>query len=195
MRTDDGVGAPDRLSKFVQYFDNAMAPEFCARMIAGFDSMPQLQTPNGRGQRAGLEESAWTELNITPFADQALQGYFYDQIDRHLDRYNASLGLTIPIPSRPKLEDMRIKRYRIGRDEKFQPHFDAIDEKTNRYMVFLWYLNTVDEGGETTFCDLGLKVAPRAGRLLMFPPYWMFQHASLPPVSNDKYIVSTYMLF
>ena len=35
----------------------------------------------------------------------------------------------------------------------------------------------------------------RAGRLLMFPPYWMYQHAGLPPRSSDKYIISTYLLF
>ena len=34
-----------------------------------------------------------------------------------------------------------------------------------------------------------------AGRLLMFPPYWMFQHVGNAPVSNDKYILSTYLLF
>jgi hypothetical protein len=62
-------------------------------------------------------------------------------------------------------------------------------------MVFLWYLNDVAEGGETEFPDLRIKVQARTGRLLMFPPYWMFQHAGLAPVSNDKYIVSTYMLF
>ncbi len=64
-----------------------------------------------------------------------------------------------------------------------------------RYLVFLWYLNDVDEGGETAFVDIDMKVAPRAGRLLMFPPYWMYQHAGLPPVSNDKYIISTYLMF
>ena len=193
MPTD--VAAADRLPQFVRCYDRAMSPQMCERLIAGFDAMPQMQSPNGRGQRAGLEDSAWTELNITPFADQALQGYFYDQIDRHLALYNEAIGLTIPVPSRPKLEDLRIKRYRIGQDEKFQPHFDSIDQVANRFMVFLWYLNTVEKGGETVFCDLGIRVAPVAGRLLVFPPYWMFQHAGLPPVSNDKYIVSTYLLF
>ena len=42
---------------------------------------------------------------------------------------------------------------------------------------------------------LDLKVEPRAGRLLMFPPYWMYQHAGLPPVSGNKYILSTYLMF
>ena len=64
-----------------------------------------------------------------------------------------------------------------------------------RYLVFLWYLNDVADGGETVFVDIDMKVAPRAGRLLVFPPYWMYQHAGLPPVSNDKYIISTYLMF
>ncbi|WP_394687711.1 hypothetical protein [uncultured Xanthomonas sp.] len=32
-------------------------------------------------------------------------------------------------------------------------------------------------------------------RLLIFPPYWMFLHAGLPPRSGDKYILSTYLEF
>jgi prolyl 4-hydroxylase len=31
--------------------------------------------------------------------------------------------------------------------------------------------------------------------MLIFPPYWMYQHAGLPPLSNEKYILSTYLLF
>ena len=96
---------------------------------------------------------------------------------------------------RPRTDRLILKRYRPGGEEGFQPHFDSIDAVSGRYMVFLWYLNDVEQGGETQFCDLGIKVAPRTGRLLMFPPYWMFQHAGLPPVSGDKYILSTYLMF
>ena len=61
--------------------------------------------------------------------------------------------------------------------------------------MFLWYLNDVERGGATRFPGLGVEVAARAGRLLIFPPYWMFQHEGLPPESGDKYILSTYLLF
>ena len=104
-------------------------------------------------------------------------------------------GLRSPVPLRPRTDKLTLKRYRPGGDEAFQPHFDSIDAVCARYLVFLWYLNDVAAGGETEFLGLDLKVAPRAGRLLMFPPYWMYQHAGLPPVSGDKYILSTYMLF
>ena len=73
--------------------------------------------------------------------------------------------------------------------------FDSINEVCNRYLVLLWYLNDVEVGGETRFPQLDVKVQARAGRLLMFPPYWMYQHEGLPPQSGDKYIISTYLLF
>jgi hypothetical protein len=189
------TGAIADLRNYVQTFDLAMAPGFCLQMVANFERVPHLHVGNGRGYRAGLEESAWTELDLEPLMDDAFRGFFLDQIQRYLAQYNARLGLSIEVPMRPRLEHVRIKRYRAGADEGFQPHFDSIDAVANRYMVFLWYLNDVAVGGQTRFVDLDVEVPARAGRLLMFPPYWMFQHAGLPPVSNDKYIVSTYLLF
>ena len=191
--TPDAANA--RLEDYVQVFDGAMAPAFCAQMVANFEKMAQLHETKGRGVHGNLPGSAWTELNLSPLMDPAFQGFFIDQVQRHLAEYNRRLRLTIDVPMRPKMESVRIKRYRAGGDEGFEPHFDALDTSANRYLVFLWYLNDVAEGGETVFCDLGLRVAARAGRLLVFPPYWMFQHAGAPPVSNDKYIVSTYLLF
>jgi len=184
-----------QLRQCVQVYDDALTPVFCAQMIAAFDNTQQMHVANGRGHVAGLEGSAWTELNISPLADDAFKGFFHAQIDDYLARYNAALPMQLPVPPRPYIEDIRIKRYRAGTDEKFEPHYDAANKMCNRYMVFLWYLNDVAEGGETEFADLGLRVQARTGRLLMFPPYWMFQHAGLAPRSNDKYIVSTYLLF
>jgi hypothetical protein len=183
------------LSSYIQVFDNALTPEFCAGLIAGFEQNAALQGRNGRGVRPGLDESAWTELDVGKLADPAFMGFFLKQIETHLARYNQARPLTIPVPESPKTDHLVMKRYRHGGQEGFQPHFDAFGPACNRYLVFLWYLNDVAEGGETDFCDLGVKVEPRAGRLLMFPPYWMFQHAGRPPISGDKYIISTYLLF
>jgi hypothetical protein len=195
MPTEPFAAEPLRIERCIQVFDEALPADFCAQMVESFNRTSHLHVPNGRGFKRGFDASAWTELNISPLADAGFKGLFIKQIDEHLARYNERLGLTLPVPNRPRIEDIRIKRYRAGSDERFEPHFDSLDDKANRYLVFLWYLNDVAEGGETEFCNLGIKVAPRTGRLLMFPPYWMFQHAGLPPVSNDKYIVSTYLLF
>jgi prolyl 4-hydroxylase len=183
------------LADYIRVYDDDLTPDFCARLVGGFEQTRALQVRNGRGMRAGLEESAWTELDVGQLADDAFRGFFLAGIERALARYNADVALRIPVPMRPRTDRLILKRYRPGGDEAFQPHFDSIDEVCGRYLVFLWYLNDVAEGGETEFCDLGIKVAPRTGRLLVFPPYWMFQHAGRPPASGDKYILSTYLMF
>lgn len=195
MDTNIAAAPTGDLRNYVKYFDGALAPDFCAQMVSAFERAGNLLVPNGKGHQAGLDRSAWVELNISRLADTAFLGFFHVQIDKYLAEYNKLLPLTLPIPPRPTIDDLRMKRYRAGSEENFEPHFDSIDQKCGRYLVFLWYLNDVTEGGETEFCDLGIKVAPRTGRLLMFPPYWMFQHAGRPTVSNDKYIVSTYLMF
>lgn len=183
------------LRRYVQVFDDALPAAFCEQLIASFRQMTERHVVRGKGWRAGLDASAWTELDVTPLADDAFKGFFYKQIDDYLALYNQQFGLTIPVPASSLLDSLRIKRYTAGSGEAFQPHFDSLGEVSNRYMVFLWYLNDVEEGGETEFCDLGIKVNARTGRLLMFPPYWMYQHAGRPPLSGDKYILSTYLLF
>ncbi|HET9835396.1 MAG TPA: 2OG-Fe(II) oxygenase [Rhodanobacteraceae bacterium] len=183
------------LRDYIRWYDEALPPVFCAELINAFHASAQQHVKREPGWRSGLDDSAWTELDITPLADEAFKGFFFRQIDEFLARYNAEVGLSIPVPGSARLAEFRMKRYRPGADEKFQLHFDSINEVADRYLVFLWYLNDVAEGGETEFPDLQVKVAARAGRLLMFPPYWMYQHTGLPPRSGDKYILSTYMLF
>jgi hypothetical protein len=183
------------LSHYIRVYDHNLAGEMCTRMVDSFAGLARFQRANGRGMRTGLEESAWTELNVTALSDSHFQGMFRQIIDQALARYNQDIGLPIPIPNTPLVSELVMKRYRPGRDEQFQLHFDAIHYVSNRYLVMLWYLNEVEAGGETEFPYLNVSVKPQAGRLLMFPPYWMFQHQGLAPVSGDKYILSAYLLF
>lgn len=179
----------------VRCYDGDLQPGFCEQLVASFHSSSAWHSRNGAGSRAGLEHSAWTELNVSRLADPAFKGFFIQHIQQALARYNRDIGLSAEVPWRPRLADLRIKHYHAQAGDGFQPHFDACDEETGRYLVFLWYLNDVAEGGQTRFIDLDMEVAPRAGRLLIFPPYWMYMHAALPPRSGDKYIISTYLEF
>jgi hypothetical protein len=62
-----------------------------------------------------------------------------------------------------------------------------IKQSPLRRLTFIWYLNDIDEGGETEFIT-GEKIKPEAGKLLFFPPLWTFLHRGVPPKSNIKYI-------
>lgn len=191
------MNAPTRqdLRHYLRVYDDAFDADLCVRLIQSFEGLARFHRGNGRGVRAGLEHSAWTELDISPLSDAGFKGFLLERLHDALARYNTDIGLSVPVPPSPRIAELVIKRYRAGSDERFQLHFDSINEAANRYLVFLWYLNDVADGGETRFPDLGVEVRPRAGRLLMFPPYWMYQHEAPPPRSGDKYILSTYLLF
>jgi hypothetical protein len=186
---------PGSLAHFVRFYDEDLDAPLCARLIDSFNNLQRFQQLNGRSARAGLEDSEWTELNVTRLSDAGFRDMFRIGIDRALERYNRDIRLAIPIPNSAHTSDLIMKRYRTGGAERFQLHFDAINHVANRYLVLLWYLNDVAEGGVTRFPQLGLEIAPRAGRLLMFPPYWMYQHEGETPRSGEKFILSTYLLF
>jgi hypothetical protein len=75
---------------------------------------------------------------------------------------------------------------------KYVYHDDFVTEPIhNRYRVitYIWYLNTVEEGGHTEFFGSHL-IKPEEGKLLLFPSSWTFPHCGKVPISHDKYIIT-----
>lgn len=58
----------------------------------------------------------------------------------------------------------------------------------HRIITYLWYLNDVDEGGETYFFHG--KIKPKKGNLVLFPATWIYNHKGETPISHDKYIIT-----
>jgi hypothetical protein len=183
------------LDQFIRVYDDVLTPQLCKSLAQSFEKAAQFQRRNGAGVAEGLDESGWSEINITALSEPALQQHFQRLMLKYLAVYNDSLGLSRPISPLMRTADLMMKRYRPESNDQFQIHFDSIRQHANRYLVFLWYVNTVDTGGETWFPDIDVRIKPVAGRLIVFPPYWMFQHAGLPPVSGEKYIISSYALY
>jgi len=79
---------------------------------------------------------------------------------------------------------------------KYVYHDDgAIDilSKNYRVITYLWYLNDVEQGGETEFFGGDLKIKPETGKLLFFPSFWCYPHRGNKPVSSSKYIITGWL--
>lgn len=187
--------APTTLDNFIRVYDGAMPAAVCQRLIDTFENFPEQQIANGRNARSGLENSQWTEMDIGKLANRELKQQFHQWIQQYKARYEHDCGMPEPLPDASGYAQLIMKRYRTSGDEGFQTHFDSLRDVANRYLVILWYLNDVTQGGETHFNDLDIGVEPRQGRLLIFPPYWMYRHTALSPISEPKYIISTYLLW
>ena len=91
-------------------------------------------------------------------------------------------------------DSMQLQKYEknVG---KFNYHEDFICDFTDRKirkLTFLWYLNDVEEGGETEFWSK-YSIKPEAGKLVLFPADWTFPHTGKVPISNDKYIITGWL--
>lgn len=72
---------------------------------------------------------------------------------------------------------------------------DQLAEPLHRVLFFIFYLNDVAEGGETEFFYQRQAVQPRAGRLLIAPAGFTHTHRGTVPLSNDKLIATSWVLF
>ena len=74
-------------------------------------------------------------------------------------------------------------------------HEDWSGSNWNRHIVLTMYLNDVKDGGETEFLYQNLKITPEKGLVIAFPPYYTHVHKGHIPISNSKYIVTTWFSF
>jgi len=63
-----------------------------------------------------------------------------------------------------------------------------------RAFVFSIYLNDVEEGGETEFLHFSKRVKPKTGRIVIWPAGFPYVHRGNPPLSGEKYILTSWML-
>ena len=69
------------------------------------------------------------------------------------------------------------------------------NDSLHRILLFMFYLNDVEEGGETEFYYQNKKIKPKQGSMVIAPAYFTHTHRGCIPVSNDKYIVTSWVLF
>ena len=69
----------------------------------------------------------------------------------------------------------------------------SMDPSAKRFLVFILYLSDVEEGGHTSIPRYNIKVKPKQGRLLIFPPFWTHPHQGEKVKKGTKYTIMSYL--
>jgi len=89
-------------------------------------------------------------------------------------------------------EHVKIQKYTPGQYYKAW-HFENNGAEGfigSRFLVFMAYLNTVEEGGQTEYLYQNKKFKAEKGKLLIWPAYWTHTHRGCPAPKETKYIIT-----
>jgi hypothetical protein len=136
------------------------------------------------------------DLKLTPSINK-YDTLLFTELEKNINEYFNGLKYKKILPSIKNINDSgyQVQKY-LAKTGIYEYHHDShfkTDNNSNiqtRLLTFIWYLNTVEEGGETEFFNGRLKVKPEKGKLLIFPATWTYMHKGNMPLSNDKYIVT-----
>lgn len=135
--------------------------------------------------------SIWDRINKTLFNE------LNHNVRKYVKKYNNKVSETYQIFGGTNYlitETMQVQKYNknVGKYVYHQDYSCDWKNKKMRHLTFLWYLNDVEEGGETEFWgQYGIK--PEAGKLILFPASWTFPHKANVPISSDKYIITGWL--
>ncbi|MGS0726566.1 2OG-Fe(II) oxygenase [Shewanella sp. 0m-11] len=69
------------------------------------------------------------------------------------------------------------------------------NEALHRVVLYMFYLNDVEEGGETEFYYQNKLIKPKKGTMVMAPAGFTHSHRGNIPKSHDKYIATSWIMF
>ena len=168
--------------------------DICAEMIDFFEKCRDEQYTGvlGEDTRVELETKRSTDLELlTKSHWKKYDSYLFHSLS---EGQFLLKGINKGLSELPDMVDHGYQLQRTKTGEFYKWHCDGSAKVfTNRIIVAIWYLNDIEEGGETQFLYQDVKIKPEAGKLLLFPPYWTHTHQGAPVLAGTKYIATTWL--
>lgn len=179
------------LNEFIQVHENVLTPDQCSLLTTTFESSELKEKVSNNGAPNFTQYNLTSNLSTHNEQIKMLHNDLIRIVYKYRDEYYKFVDMRC-FPEKHAFEQFRIKKYLNDGNDRFDTHVDVSTyESARRFLSFFWYLNDVETGGETIFQDL--TIVPKTGTMVVFPPLWMFPHRGNPPISGDKYLLSTYL--
>jgi hypothetical protein len=202
MNMFDVTWLPDS-NGYIAVFDNAVSSELCQRLVRDFEANKMSFSPGVTlsGHMGHVKTSADLPLEMENIDDDWWASSLANNCDQVRDAFitafNRYMEQFVDLQAPVFFSDtgLRVQHYMRG-NGFYRRHVDSVPWEvgcSNRVLAVILYLNTVDHGGSTRFAD-GTTVHAREGRVVMFPATWTYPHQGLVPLSDDKWIITTFIV-
>jgi hypothetical protein len=176
------------MDSFIRGYNNVLEKDVLDRLIAEFEKIQENSGYNGDTQFKGRAGRHDRSINIEDHSPD-LSGAINKALNPYLNEYLAEF---------PGGENVNVIGYNIkiqrtdptGGYHVWHCEHSGRVGTANRALVWILYLNDIEEGGETEFLNQKQRITPAAGRLVIFPAAFPWQHRGNPPLAGTKYIAT-----
>jgi len=184
------------INDFVGVYEKCLEKDVCDSLIKGFEdhkhlpgfreSNPMQKTSSRKDEAVFFDSILITNMTGgTPYLGPTVEA-FNSKLQTCFDEYISHYAL---LDSVPQVASYVIKVHHVKPHEGYHTFHAEVGsiESSSRYLVWLCYLNDVEEGGETEFLYQGLKIKPETGKMLIWPAQWTHIHRGNPIYKGEKY--------
>ena len=185
------------INNFIGVYDNYITKEECDKAIKLYEDQNKFNNTVNRigGEQASIlqkqdQQFFAAETNIDVWWEELKPMMFnFDIALKHyIENTGASDAYGVPF----HFTCLKIQKtlptegYHVWHIE----HGKGFDNEP-RAFVFSVYLNDVEDGGETEFLHFSKRVKPKTGRIVIWPAGFPYVHRGNPPLSGEKYILTS----
>lgn len=187
------------IKDFIGVFDDVVTKDYCDDVIKYFKYVEEVSLTSNRQQDEGVEKFKKEDRTYF-FQDEMIKEYqlhnthilreanhaFSAAINAYFNYYDILHSTNYGVFS------YRLQKTEVGGGYHVWHHERGNLENQHRFLAIILYLNDVEEGGETEFHYYPRRVQAKAGRILICPSDFTHTHRGNPPLSGDKYIITTW---
>lgn len=179
---------------FIQVYSDVLPRDLCAEIIGRFENDPRVRPSWGKdSDQPKNRTGSMLEIGYLP-EWEGLTGHVMAAIEERIHHY-AEIFLSfkgVLMSDKCYLTPPLMER--IVPDQGFDWHSDgSAPGVERRVLANIIYLADVTRGGETQFAYQRSAVAPTAGSLVIFPPFWTHLHRGATPGSEVKYNITNFV--
>lgn len=182
------------LAHYITFKPNVLDDSTCDALVALYEANTDKHVLRQQGEHLRFMQLNLTEnVHLREFHD--LHATVANTTVKALKEYFVDTGCEVDgmIPRTYGLEQLRINKTANNGKDGFGPHTDVGDHASaRRFITALYYLNDVDVGGDAAFPNLGFSCRPVKGSMLIFPSTWQYLHQGFKPISQPKYILTSF---
>ena len=176
---------PSFTKDYITVYDDVITPESCDNLVNFFEKNIE------KSFKSEDKHKCFQELNLQNFPQY--RDETNELFKSFVEQYKIDNNISNECwPSFYELENTRFKKYLPNVNDRFEIHADATERETaTRFLAFFIYL-TDNELGHTSFPTRDIKIQPKKGKLLMFPPNFCYPHIGEKVNDKPKYIIGNY---